>query len=156
MKGKTAAQMLAFGMFVLLAIAMVSSSAVGNQEKHGRFGAYIETEDKSLTGKVVLASAIQNGVVVVQEEEKVAGWVALQVPVGEYDVRIEGEGIVTEVKRGVHTFQGKDTTLHFKMHAGTGVHIVEYATGGLSREEVAARLAKLESDVASIKKKIGS
>lgn len=71
-----------------------------------------------------------------------------ELPPGLYDVRAEGQGAVTEVKRGVHVFAGQDLNVNFVMHAGTGLRTVEYATGGLSREEVAARLAKLEAAVA--------
>jgi hypothetical protein len=39
------------------------------------------------------------------------------------------------------------------MRAGTGVRTVEYAIGGLSREEIAARLAKLEAAMAELQKK---
>ena len=35
---------------------------------------------------------------------------------------------------------------------GTGVKIIEYAAGGLSREEIAARLAKLEAAIADLPK----
>ncbi|MGH7540563.1 MAG: hypothetical protein ACRELC_06165 [Gemmatimonadota bacterium] len=35
----------------------------------------------------------------------------------------------------------------FLIRAGEGVHVVEYATGGLAREEVAARLGRLETIV---------
>jgi len=52
----------------------------------------------------------------------------------------------------VHVFAGKDGSLMFVMRSGKGAHMVEYATGGLSREEVAARLAKLESAVAQLQK----
>ena len=65
-----------------------------------------------------------------------------QILPGVYDIRAEGDGMITEEKRGVHVFANRELDLIFVMHAGKGVHIVEYATGGLSREEVAARLEK--------------
>ena len=39
------------------------------------------------------------------------------------------------------------------MRAGQGVKIVEYATGGLSREEMAARLQRLEAAIAELMKR---
>jgi hypothetical protein len=71
---------------------------------------------------------------------------------GVYDVRVEGEGLVTEVKRGVHAFAGQKTEVTFQVRSGQGVRIVEYATGALPREEIAARLAKLEAQVAELSK----
>jgi hypothetical protein len=70
---------------------------------------------------------------------------------GTYDVRIEGDGMLMEEKHGVQVFAGRDGSLTFVMRSGKGAHIVEYATG-LSREEVATRLANLESAVAQLQK----
>jgi hypothetical protein len=39
------------------------------------------------------------------------------------------------------------------MRAGAGVRTVKYAIGGLSPEEIAARLAKLEAAMAELQKK---
>lgn len=103
-----------------------------------------------------MASAIRNGSIVRQYEVVLQPGIARltldDLAEGTYDVRIEGDGMVTEEKHGVHIFAGKDGSLSFVMRSGKGVHIVEYATGGLSREEVAARLAKLESAVAQLQK----
>jgi hypothetical protein len=71
--------------------------------------------------------------------------------VGTYDVRVEGDGIVTEVKRGVTLAGPKNMTLNFVVRPGQGVHVVEYATGGLAREEVAQKIAALEAAVAELK-----
>jgi hypothetical protein len=74
-------------------------------------------------------------------------------PPGLYDIRLEGDGMRTLVKRGIHVKAGEETpVIGGPMVAGTGVKIVEYATGGLSREEMAARLAKLEAALAELQK----
>jgi hypothetical protein len=104
----------------------------------------------------VMINAIRDGEVIRQEE--VVLWstndqlVLFRTPAGLYDVRVEGEGVITEVKQGIHVFpKGEgDTSLHFIMRPGQGVHIVEYATGGLSREEIATRLARLEAVVSQL------
>lgn len=104
----------------------------------------------------VMINAIRDGEVIRQEE--VVLWstndqlVLFRTPAGLYDVRVEGEGVITEVKQGIHVFpRGEgDTNLHFIMRPGQGVHIVEYATGGLSREEIATRLARLENVVSQL------
>jgi hypothetical protein len=102
-----------------------------------------------------MVSAIRDGNIIEQEEVPLSEGRELgsdNMRPGVYDVRVEGEGIVTEIKRGIHVFNGQRTEIVFDVRPGKGVHIVEYATGGLSREEVAARLAKLEAEVAELSK----
>ena len=103
----------------------------------------------------VLISLILNGEVVHQKETRVGFGPSFHVEPGVYDVRLEGDGLVTVVKRGIRGFDGKRTEIiGGPLQAGKGIHIVEYATGGLSREEVAERLAKLDAEVAELTKKI--
>jgi hypothetical protein len=105
-----------------------------------------------------MVSAIGGGKVVTQyevllvESPAPAGTTLDSLPPGQYDVRIEGDGLVTEVKRGVQVFPRRDGSLNAVVRPGQGAHIVEYATGGLAREEVAARLAKLEAALADLQK----
>ncbi len=61
------------------------------------------------------------------------------------DVRVESEGSRTEVKRGIGLTPGDNTGLRFNMTPGIGLHVGEYSTGGLAREEVAVRLRTLET-----------
>jgi len=103
---------------------------------------------QSLNGKPVMVSIVQDGQVVEQQETKFPENKGLgPLEPGAYDVRAEADGVVTEVKRGVHIVQGKNLDVQFALRPGQGAHVVEYASGGLSREEVAARLAKLEAAV---------
>ena len=107
---------------------------------------------KGLRG-VVMISVLTDGAVVKQHEVEVSGLPPnFTLPVGVYDVRVEGDGMVTVVKRGVHVMAKDSTRVIAPMRPGQGVRIVEYATGGLAREEVAARLAKLEAAVAQMQK----
>jgi hypothetical protein len=101
-----------------------------------------------------MVSAIRDGEVVEQQEMELPrdGRIGNNLTEGVYDIRVEGDGVVTEVKKGVHVFAGRELNLSHAMHAGKGARIVEYATGGLSREEVAARLAKLDEQVAELMK----
>lgn len=57
-----------------------------------------------------------------------------------------------EVKRGIRVFGRQKTELTFDVRPGRGVHIVEFAKGGLARQEVAARLVKLKAQVAELAK----
>jgi hypothetical protein len=105
----------------------------------------------ALAGHPAMISAIRHDSVVAQIETVLRSGERLSnVPVGQYDVRVESEGAVTEVKRGVQVLPGRGAQLQFALRPGQGVHIVEYATGGISREEVAARLAQLEAAVTEL------
>jgi len=109
--------------------------------------------DAPVRGRPVMVSVIQNGVVLTQGETvlpSAKGFSGLAL--GTYDVRAEGDGLVTEVKRGVQVSERDRLELHFVMRLGQGAHLVEYASGGLSREEVAARLSRLDSAVAALQR----
>jgi hypothetical protein len=58
------------------------------------------------------------------------------------------------VKRGIVVTPGNKTGLRFNMIPGTGLHVVEYSTGGLAREEVALRLRTLETLVDELEAKL--
>ena len=101
----------------------------------------------------VMVSAIRDGQVVKQMELQLNANTGFTLPAGLYDVRVEGDGMQTLVKRGIHVMAGDRTDMIAgPMRAGQGVKIVEYATGGLSREELAARLQKLEAQIAELMK----
>ena len=124
----------------------------------GRLNIAARTSDAALKDQPAMVSAIANGGIVRQYEVVLEpGGAAHKIldglPDGTYGVRIEGDGMVTEEKHGVQVFAGKDGSLIFVMRSGKGAHIVEYAMAGLWREEVAARLAKLEAAVAQLQKK---
>ena len=72
------------------------------------------------------------------------------------DVRVESEGSRTEVKRGIVLTPGDNTGLRFNMTPGIGLHVVEYSTGGLAREEVAVRLRTLETLVDELEARLGA
>jgi hypothetical protein len=111
-----------------------------------------DASSKGLNG-VVMISVLKDGAVVKQGEVAVSGLPPnFTLPAGVYDVRVEGEGIATMIKRGVHVTPNDSTKVIAPMRRGQGARVVEYATGGLAREEVAARLAKLEAAVAQLQK----
>ncbi len=108
---------------------------------------------EALKQRPVMVSVVKDGQVVKQMDALLNSSVSFSVPAGLYDVRLEGDGMQTLVKRGIHVKEGEDTSLiGGPMHKGVGVKVIEYATGGLSREEVAARLAKLETAVSELQK----
>jgi hypothetical protein len=107
----------------------------------------------ALSGRPVMVSVIREGQVVAQKESNLNSTAGFAVSPGLYDVRMEGDGMVTLVKRGIHVFDNQTMqAIEGPMRAGLGAHIVEYAPGGLSREEVAARIAKLEAEVVALRK----
>ena len=127
--------------------------------QHGRFAITMKS-GPNLKDHPVMMAAIGNGAIVSQKEIFLKDgdtWATVDnISPGTYDVRIEGEGVVTEVKRGVQMFPGKQSDLAFLLRPGAGVHIVEYAIGGLAREEVAARLQRLDAAVADLQKKVAA
>ena len=100
-----------------------------------------------------MVSVIKDGELLKHRESQLNANVYYSLPAGIYDIRVEGDGMQTLVKRGILVKAGEKTEIiGGPMRVGTGVKIVEYATGGLSREEIAARLAKLEATVAELQK----
>ena len=144
----------------LLALAVLLSGLTavpGRAQEKATIYASVEVSDNALAGRPVMVSFIQDGAIVFQEETtttespNVVSVGAQDSPAGVYDVRVEGDGIVTEMKRGVTLAGSKNMTLNFIVRPGQGVHVVEYATGGLAREEVAQKIAALEAAVAELK-----
>jgi len=112
---------------------------------------------QALNETAFMVSVIKDGVIAQQQETENNSNVHFTLAPGTYDVRIEGDGAITLTKRGVMVTAGHVTSLvGGPMRAGKGVRIVEYATGGLAREEVAARLARLDAEVGSLDKEVDS
>lgn len=118
----------------------------------GDISAHFTASASTLEGHPALITVLKGDAVIAQGETTLRGEHALnRLAPGTYDVRVESDGAATEVKRGVHVIAGQTLQLQFALHPGQGVHIVEYATGGLSREEVAARLHRLDVAVDSLR-----
>ena len=108
---------------------------------------------QALRERALMVSVIKDGEVVKQTEAAFNANVGFALAPGIYDLRFEGDGMQTLVKRGIRIIAGeKSEIIGGPMRVGQGVKIVEYATGGLSREEIAARLAKLEAALAELQK----
>ena len=116
--------------------------------------AVLRVSDNQLAGMPGMVTFLRDGAVVFQgetvlaESPSTASVGAQSQPLGQYDVRVEGEGFVTETKRGVQLASKQNLTLQFVLRPGEGAHVVEFAEGGLAREEVAARITALEAEVA--------
>lgn len=108
---------------------------------------------KALVDIPVMVSVIKEGRLIKQTESHLNSNVGFALPAGTYDIRLEGEGMQTLVKRGILVNEGERTqVVGGPMRVGTGVRVIEYATGGLSREEIAARLQKLEAALSELQK----
>jgi hypothetical protein len=144
-------------LFALGILVSSLSPAPGYAQDKATIYASVEVSDNALAGRPVMVSFIRDGAIFFQEETtttespNVVSVGSQDSPAGVYDVRVEGDGIVTEMKRGVTLAGSKNMTLNFIVRPGQGVHVVEYATGGLAREEVAERLGALEAQVAELK-----
>jgi hypothetical protein len=99
----------------------------------------------------------RDGAVIKQSEGINAALVGFgNIKVGTYDVRVEGEGVTTVLKRGIAVLPDETTALHAQLLTGQGVHVVEYA-GAISGEDLLARLTnlltKLDKAAAELTKK---
>jgi hypothetical protein len=136
------------GLTIALATPALASAQTGSLQVN--FNATAAVREHA-----VMVSVIRNGAIVVQTETVIPASKSFTgLALGTYDVRVEGDGLVTEVKRGVLVTERDRLDLRYIMRTGKGVHIVEYATGGLSREEVAAHLARLDSSVAALQRDV--
>ena len=143
-------------MLALMTLVFVSHTALA-QETTGNLQVAPVPDPTDAASKalksIVMISVLMDGAVVKQQEIEISGLPQnFTLPVGVYDIRVEGDGVVTLVKRGLHVTPKGSTKVFAPMRPGQGVRTVEYATGGLAREEVAARLAKLEAALAQMQK----
>jgi hypothetical protein len=121
--------------------------------QNGAVRVRVSVADDSLRATPVLATLVSEGRVISQTEVMHGSTVGLRGPIGLVDLRAEAPGLVTEVRRGVHAVNPAlqaPGMVEFVMRAGQGVRVVEYAEGGLAREEVARRLRELEAAVAAL------
>jgi hypothetical protein len=93
----------------LLALGLLLSNlapAPGYAQDKATIYASVEVSDNALAGRPVMVSFIRDGAIFFQEETtttespNVASVGSQDSPAGVYDVRVEGDGIVTEMKRG--------------------------------------------------------
>jgi hypothetical protein len=111
------------------------------------------SDAESLGGKAVMVSVIRDGTIAHQSEVTVRSSESFKLDPGVYDVRVEGDGIVTLVKRGITVTAGNTAeVIGGPLVVGEGAHIVEYATTGFTREELAERLTRLEAAMARVQK----
>ena len=143
------------GWMVLAISSLVLPAAALAQQ--GAFQVGILSPETAQERIPALISVLRGGEIIGQNEvvlgaSSLTGWITAKLGLGVYDVRVEAEGLRTEVKRGVRVLDGQSTNVTFVVRRGTGVHIVEYATGGLSREEVAARLSAAETSIGRLQR----
>lgn len=87
-----------------------------------------EDTSKSLRTRVVMVSVIKDGAVVKQKETGMSDVpVNFTLPVGVYDVRVEGDEVTTVIKRGVHVTSGDSTNLLPAMRSGQGICECKYS-----------------------------
>ncbi len=135
---------------VVPVVVLVVNSA--EAQKPGRI--WVESVGGLPDGKFAMVSCIKAGNVIHSTQWRGRMTCDLEgtslIPTGVYEIRVEGEAVVTELKRGILVTSGNETHVDFAMKEGKGVHIVEYATGPLPREEVTSRLGALEAAVARL------
>ena len=133
-------------------VFVLGASALTAQDNSGAVETRFSSSGAGTREHSVMVSIIQGTGVVDQSETVIPSGHRFNVPEGTYDVRAEGDGLVTQVKKGVHVVAGRTLNLEFIMKPGTGAVVTEYAAAVLSREEIEARLKKLESQTAELQK----
>jgi hypothetical protein len=141
---------------VIIAVGLLRGSqpayAVGQQEK-GQLYVNVSLPEGTRS-RPLLVTVIKDGRIVAQNESNPKEWaLSGQFPIGLYEVRVEGEGVQTLVKRGYNVVVGPATTVECPVHEGQGVKVVEYASSPMTRDEIAGRLAHLETAVEELRKK---
>jgi hypothetical protein len=138
---------------LLLGWAVAARPAAAQESATGHLLVQCDTADEALRRRPVMVSIIQDGKLVKQYEGKLNFSHRFDdLAVGPYDLRGEGDGLTTLIKRGIVVTSKETTTAQCPMAAGQGAHIVEYATAGLSREETATLLKALTQTVDESKK----
>ena len=75
-----------------------------------------------------MISVLKDGTVVKQKETGMSDVpVNFTLPVGSYDVRIEGDGVTAVTKRGIHVTVGEATNLLPAMRSGAGACDCKYS-----------------------------
>ena len=82
----------------------------------------------SLRTRVVMVSVLKDGRVMKQKETGISDVpVNFDLPVGVYDVRVEGDSVITVVKSGIHVTAGDSTNVLPAMRAGAGICECKYS-----------------------------
>src|SRR5262245_33896541 len=141
---------LTFG--TLLAFMMIATPArVPAQAQTGELQVLLRYPD-DLKGTPVMATAVtSNGKIAAQQEGSGFDIRLRPLPVGTYEVRLQGQGIETVVKSGIAVLQDRNTSIVGEIKRGQGLRVIEYST--LSLNELQSRLEKLEKSVADLEKR---
>lgn len=87
-----------------------------------------DTSSKTISTRVVMVSVLKDGAVVKQKEVGMSDVpLNFTLPVGVYDVRVEGDEVTTVIKRGVHVTPSDSTNLLPSMRSGQGVCECKYS-----------------------------
>src|SRR3954451_10836686 len=114
----------------IVALASARLDARSQEERPlGQITVYTSAsdDDARLKGRPVMITILGKGGFASQSEVEIGSVkIFAYLPVGLYEVRAEGEGMGTVVKRGVAVTHKGDTELRFPMRSGRGVKVVEY------------------------------
>ena len=125
---------------VLSAIALLAGGARGGQKATGKLLVASQAPEKvpqPLQEKIMTITLLQDGKPVAQTENQWGSemsWdAAWDVEPGTYELRVEGEGAQTIVKRGIFVAEGRETVVRVLAEVGTGCKVITYGTAELGR-----------------------
>ncbi len=128
--------MMGFGMAIMLGVFVwiAEPSAVFAQKQTGRLQVDPQVDradpnpSKSLPTRVVMVSILKDGAVIKQKELGMSDVPAnFTLPVGVYDVRVEGDEVTAVTKRGIHVTPDDLTNVLPAIRSGQGVCDCKYS-----------------------------
>jgi hypothetical protein len=106
----------------------VLAQQTGNLQVDPQIDRGVGEPPASLRTRVVMVSVLKDGKVMKQKETGMSDVpVNFDLPVGVYDVRVEGDSVNTVTKSGIHVTAGDSTNVLPAMRSGAGVCDCRYS-----------------------------
>lgn len=140
---------------LFLCLCLTAFAPAAEKKPTGKITAYIaDPKDEKIAKVPVMVSILLDGKVAAQSEINMD---SLQIfndlPVGIYEVRAEGAGLGSIVKRGVAVTAKGDTEVRFLMKAGKGATVIEYSTWKGGRDDLLDLMKRVEKALERLEKK---
>jgi hypothetical protein len=123
-----AACLLLLALITMFAVREPSAAIVQEISGNLQVDPQPDSSEKSISTRIVMVSVLRDGRVVKQKEVGMSNLpLNFTLPVGVYDVRVEGDGLTTLLKKGIHVTAGDSTNVLPAMKSGPGVCECRYS-----------------------------